>query len=97
MRRMRATFLGLLAIATCLASTIARAEDVAPLMRELRPRLETDSGSLTLHCAGPAVKAAVDVWGNVGPGRELMRRIKDAFDPDGIFAPGRFVEGGERP
>src|SRR5262249_19035446 len=71
---------------------VARAEDVAPLMRELRPRLETDRGSLTLHRAGPAVKAAVDVWGNVGPGRELMRRIKDVFDPDGIFAPGRFVE-----
>jgi glycolate oxidase FAD binding subunit len=76
---------------------VARAEDVEPLMRELRPRLEMDGGSLTLHRAGPAVKAAVDVWGNVGPGRELMRRIKDAFDPDGIFAPGRFVEGGERP
>src|SRR5262249_56295584 len=28
---------------------VARAEDVAPLMRELRPRLETDRGSLTLH------------------------------------------------
>jgi glycolate oxidase FAD binding subunit len=76
---------------------VARAEDVAPLMRELRPRLETDGGSLILHRAGPAVKAAVDVWGDLGPGRELMRRIKDTFDPDGIFALGRFVEGGERP
>ena len=75
---------------------VARAEDVAPLIQELRPRLETDGGSLTLHRAGPAVKAAVDVWGDVGPGRELMRRIKDTFDPDGIFAPGRFVEGEER-
>jgi glycolate oxidase FAD binding subunit len=76
---------------------VARAEDVAPLIQELRPRLETDGGSLVLHRAGPAVKAAVDVWGDLGPGRELMRRIKDTFDPDGIFAAGRFVEGGERP
>jgi FAD/FMN-containing dehydrogenase len=42
------------------------------------------------------VKAGVDIWGDLGPGRELMRRIRDTFDPDGIFAPGRFVEGGER-
>jgi len=76
---------------------VARAEDVASLIEELRPRLETEDGSLTLHRAGPAVKAGVDIWGDLGPGRELMRRIKDTFDPDGIFAPGRFVEGGERP
>jgi glycolate oxidase FAD binding subunit len=77
--------------------SVARVDDVAPLIRELRPRLEADGGSVTLHRAGHAVKVAVDVWGSLGPGRELMRRIKDAFDPDGIFAPGRFVEGGERP
>ena len=76
---------------------VARGEDVAPLIGELRPRLEKDGGSLTLHRARPDVKYAVDVWGDLGPGRELMRRIKDTFDPDGIFAPGRFVEGGERP
>ena len=75
---------------------VARAENVASLIEELRPRLETEGGSLTLHRAGPAVKAAVDIWGDLGPGRELMRRIKDTFDPDGIFAPGRFVEGEER-
>jgi len=73
---------------------VARAGDVPPVVRELRPRLEADGGSLVLHRAGPAVKAAVDVWGDLGPGRHLMRRIKEAFDPDGIFAPGRFVEEG---
>ncbi len=72
---------------------VARAEDVPFLTQELRPGLEADGGSLVLHRAGPEVKAAVDVWGDLGPGRHLMRRIKEAFDPDGIFAPGRFVEG----
>jgi glycolate oxidase FAD binding subunit len=76
---------------------VARADDVGVLMHDLRPRLEEDGGSLVLHRAGPAVKAALDVWGNLGPGRDLMRRIKATFDPDGIFALGRFVEGGERP
>jgi glycolate oxidase FAD binding subunit len=76
---------------------VPRAEDVTSLIEELRPRLETEGGSLTLHRAAPAVKAGVDLWGDLGPGRELMRRIKNTFDPDGIFAPGRFVEGGESP
>jgi glycolate oxidase FAD binding subunit len=34
----------------------------------------------------------VDSWGPV-PGLELMRRVKDQFDPDALFAPGRFVGG----
>ena len=37
-------------------------------------------------------KAAVDVWGPVH-GLELMRRVKDQFDPDRRLAPGRFVGG----
>ncbi len=72
---------------------VARAGDVAPLVRALRPRLEHGGGSLVVHRAGPEVKAAVDVWGSRGSGLGLMRRIKETFDPGGIFAPGRFVGG----
>jgi glycolate dehydrogenase FAD-binding subunit len=39
------------------------------------------------------VKADLDVWGDPGPGLGLMRRLKAAFDPPGVFAPGRFVGG----
>jgi glycolate oxidase FAD binding subunit len=34
----------------------------------------------------------LDMWGPV-PGLTLMRRIKDQFDPEHRFAPGRFVGG----
>jgi glycolate oxidase FAD binding subunit len=32
-------------------------------------------------------------WSGPGPGLPLMRRIKRAFDPSGVFSPGRFVGG----
>jgi len=38
------------------------------------------------------VKAAVDVWGPVR-GLDLMRRVKDQFDPHRVLSPGRFVGG----
>jgi glycolate oxidase FAD binding subunit len=72
---------------------VARAADVAPLVQALRPGLESDGGSLTVHRAVPEVKAMVDVWGDPGPGLRLMRGIKRAFDPADVFAPGRYVGG----
>jgi len=49
-------------------------------------------GSAVVVDAPASVKAAVDVWGPV-PALDLMRRVKDQFDPDHRLAPGRFVGG----
>lgn len=43
-------------------------------------------------CA-PQWKSELPVWGEAGRDILLMRRIKQAFDPQGIFAPGRFAGG----
>ena len=59
-----------------------------PAPRDLRPA----GGSAVVVDAPAAVKAAVDVWGPV-PALDLMRRVKDQFDPDHRLAPGRFVGG----
>ncbi len=67
--------------------TLAAAVDAA---RELARRL---GGYLVVERAGPEFKAAVDVWGPLGPELELMRRLKAEFDPKGILNPGRFVGG----
>ena len=40
----------------------------------------------------PRSRPRVDVWGPV-PALDLMRRVKDQFDPDHRLAPGRFVGG----
>jgi glycolate oxidase FAD binding subunit len=65
----------------------------ASLVRALRSALETHGGSFVVERAVPSVKASLDVWGDAGPGFPLMRRLKEAFDPAGILAPGRFVGG----
>jgi glycolate oxidase FAD binding subunit len=40
------------------------------------------------------VRATVDTWGTADrPALELMRRVKERFDPAGICNPGMFVGG----
>jgi FAD/FMN-containing dehydrogenase len=54
-------------------------------------------GKLDLHAAilsGPAEwKRRLNVWKYAGPDLDLHRRVKNAFDPANLFAPGRFVGG----
>ncbi|MDP6549368.1 MAG: FAD-binding oxidoreductase [Dehalococcoidia bacterium] len=42
------------------------------------------------HCPLP-LKKRIDIWGDPPQGMELMRRVKQRFDPLGILNPGRFV------
>jgi glycolate oxidase FAD binding subunit len=49
-------------------------------------------GHAVVLTAPAPVRDVLDMWGPV-PGLALMRRIKDQFDPDHRFAPGRFVGG----
>jgi glycolate oxidase FAD binding subunit len=53
----------------------------------------TRAGGYAVVLTAPAeVRDTVDMWGPV-PGLELMRRVKEQFDPGYRFAPGRFVGG----
>ena len=61
-------------------------------LRQLRTVCEANGGSVVVVDAPAETKAEVDVWGPVH-GLELMRRVKDQFDPDRRLAPGRFVGG----
>ena len=38
-----------------------------------------------------SLKRQIDVWGDQPGGMDIMRRIKQMFDPLGILSPGRFV------
>ena len=45
-----------------------------------------------LFCPTP-LKRIVNVWGPIRTDAALMRRVKNAWDPENVFAPGRFVAG----
>ena len=66
------------------------AEGAAAAVGELRAAA---AGGSAVALQAPAdVRERVDSWGPVG-GLDLMRRVKDEFDPEHRFAPGRFVGG----
>jgi glycolate oxidase FAD binding subunit len=67
-------------------------ESVDTTLRKIRETCTRARGTAVVVDAPAAVKAAVDVWGPV-PALDLMRRVKDEFDPDHRLAPGRFVGG----
>ncbi|QWZ07105.1 FAD-binding oxidoreductase [Nocardioides panacis] len=67
-------------------------EAVAATLARLREVCTRHGGSTVVVDAPAGVKAGVDVWGPI-PALDLMRRVKDQFDPDHRLAPGRFVGG----
>jgi glycolate oxidase FAD binding subunit len=69
------------------------ASAVGRLVETLRPELAARGGFLVVERARPEAKTGVDVWGDPGEGLALMRRVKAAFDPRGLFARGRYVAG----
>jgi glycolate oxidase FAD binding subunit len=58
----------------------------------VRAACEAAGGSAVVLRAPLEVKKVVDIWGTV-PSIELMKRVKDKFDPAHRLAPGRFVGG----
>ena len=67
-------------------------EAVVATVDRLRATCRRHGGAaVVLHAPAP-VKQAVDLWGPV-PALDLMRRVKDQFDPDHRLSPGRFVGG----
>jgi glycolate oxidase FAD binding subunit len=48
-----------------------------------------EGAATTIPWCPVELKRAVNIWGPALPGLNLMRRLKSAFDPQNIFAPGR--------
>jgi len=50
-------------------------------------------GSAIIERCPVESKSAIDVWGAAGESIEIMRRMKQQYDPKGILNPGRFIGG----
>lgn len=70
---------------------LQNATQAAGLVNRIRKAAEKSGGALTVISTPAEVKAQVDAWGQPASGFELMRRLKAAWDPKCILAPGRFV------
>ncbi len=66
--------------------------EVVAAVDALRRTCTVHRGSTVVLDAPTAVKQAVDLWGPV-PALDLMRRVKEQFDPDHRLSPGRYVGG----
>jgi glycolate dehydrogenase FAD-binding subunit len=63
----------------------------AATVTEVRSRVEARGGSLVMLAAPDDFMRRVGAWGSPPPTIEIMRRLKHAFDPDGVLNPGRFL------
>jgi glycolate oxidase FAD binding subunit len=59
----------------------------------LRAAIAEHDGSAVVLRAPDSVRNSLDHWGPVGDSLDLMRRVKEQFDPRRLLAPGRFVGG----
>lgn len=64
---------------------------LAGAIDSLRMVAESGGGTLVVNDAPPGVKSAAGVWGDIGSGYSLMKRIKTGYDPLDILNPGRLV------
>lgn len=58
---------------------------------KMRSFCQTNGGFLSLLQAPIALKQAIEVWGYAGNALELMRQLKQQFDPHHRLSPHRFV------
>jgi glycolate oxidase FAD binding subunit len=69
------------------------AEDAVQGLPGLRSAIAPHDGTAVVLRAPDAVRDRLDHWGPVGDSLELMRRVKERFDPERRMSPGRFVGG----
>jgi glycolate oxidase FAD binding subunit len=69
------------------------AEESVEALPRLRAALAPHDGTAVVLRAPDAVRDRLDHWGPVGDSLDLMRRVKERFDPERRMSPGRFVGG----
>jgi glycolate oxidase FAD binding subunit len=60
---------------------------------ELRAQAQATRGSLVAERCPVELKRRISVWGEPGNNFQMMRQLKQQFDPQGTFVSGRFLGG----
>ncbi len=68
-----------------------RLEDAEAAVDRLHTAVTAVDGSLVLERCPLDIKPHLDVFGDPPPSFDLMRRVKEQFDPKGVLSPGRQV------
>jgi glycolate oxidase FAD binding subunit len=66
---------------------------LAQICAEVFEYAASRQGEASIPFCPTELKRLVNVWGPARKDAQMMRRVKKAFDPENIFAPGRFVAG----
>jgi len=66
-------------------------EGTLDIIRRVRRLAHRRGGSVEIESAPAEVKDIINVWGTEPDGLDIMRRLKERFDPSGVLSPGRFV------
>ena len=61
------------------------------MVKKLRSHCETNQGFLTILTAPKSVKHKIEPWGYTGNTINLMKTIKQKFDPNQIFKPNSYI------
>lgn len=79
--------------ATGVAYAAVPGAEAVQALPSLRQAMAPYDGTAVLLRAPEGVRGEVDHWGPVGDAFDLMRRVKERFDPERRMSPGRFVGG----
>ena len=79
--------------ATGVSYAAVPAGEAAEALPRLRAAIAPHDGTAVVLRAPDAVRERLDHWGPVGDSLDLMRRVKERFDPERRMSPGRFVGG----
>lgn len=66
---------------------------VVAAIAELRLYAQAAKGSLVVERCPVDLKRRISIWGDPGTNFPMMQRLKQQFDPKGIFVKGRFLGG----
>ena len=67
------------------------AASVPGLIESARTAVTDAGGAFSIERCPVGLKPGLDVFGKIGAPLEIMRRMKQQFDPDGTLSPGRFA------